>query len=123
NALDAFKRFMRVDPFSSYTARTVVEIVKVAKAEYDAAIEDGRITKAVEYQDSRGFVLYAERLLEAQAKDFAKIDAAKFDDLRRTLAELKTAWPSPVAPEKPVLDVAAVAAKATAFEKIAERFF
>ena len=123
NALESFKRFMQGDPFTSYTARTVVEVLKVAKSEYEAAIEDGRFAKPVEYQDSRGFVLYSERLLDMHAKDFEKLDAAKFAELRGIIADLKQAWPAAVPPERPVIDVSAVAAKVDAFETAAKRFF
>src|SRR5262245_25655030 len=51
NALTAFKRFMQGAPFTSFTARALVEVLKVAKSEYEAAIEDGRFAKPVEYQD------------------------------------------------------------------------
>jgi hypothetical protein len=123
NALNSFKRFMTVQPFTSYTARTMVEVVKVAQSEYEASIEDGRFTKPVEYQDSRGFVWYAASMLESQADDFKKIDAARFDDLSRLLADLKTAWPAPLPPEKPIIEAQAVAAKIDAVERAAGRFF
>jgi hypothetical protein len=123
DALNAFKRFMTEQPFTSYTARTAVEVVKVAQSEYEASIEDGRFTKPVEYQDSRGFVSYAARMLEGQADDFRKIDAARFDELLRLLEDLKRAWPAPLPPEKPILEAQAVSAKVGAVEKAAARFF
>src|SRR5688572_25751475 len=44
-ALNAFKRFMVGAPYSSYTVRTLVEVLKVAQAEYEASIEGGTFTK------------------------------------------------------------------------------
>jgi hypothetical protein len=123
NALNSFKRFMSGEPMTSYTARTVVEVMKVAQSEYEASIEDGRFTKPVEYQDSRGFVWYAARMLEGQADDFRKIEAVRFDDLSRLLTDLKRAWPAPLPPEKPVMEAQAVAAKVIDVEKAAARFF
>jgi hypothetical protein len=123
NALEAFKRFMTVQPFSSYTARTIVEVLKVAKAEYEAAIEDGRFAKPVEYQDSRGFVLHAGQLLETHANDLGKVDASSVGELRRLLADLKAAWPTAVPPDKPLLDAAGVGARIDAIVAVAERFF
>lgn len=123
NALNTFKRFMQGQPFSSYTARTVAEVLKVAKAEYEASIEDGKIAKPVEYQDSRGFVWYVEKMLDAQAKDFAKIDAAKFAQLQAMLADLKRAWPTAIPPQRPVLTAAEVGAKIDAVAEAAQRFF
>jgi hypothetical protein len=123
NALDAFKKFMTVQPFSSYTARTIVEVLKVAKGEYEQAIDGERFAKPVEYQDGRGFVWYAGELLEKHAGDLEKIDAARLGQLRGLLADLKTAWPAAVPPEKPVIDAAALGTKVDAFAAAAERFF
>ena len=67
----------------------------MALSEYEAAIEDGRFAKPVEYQDSRGFVWQAERMIEAAAAELAKTDAEALARIRRALAELKTAWPRP----------------------------
>jgi hypothetical protein len=122
-ALEAFKRFMTTQPPSSYAVRTIVEVLKVAQAEYEASIEGGKFTKPVEYQDSRGFVLFAERLMKAHEADLKRIEAARYDHLLAILAELKTAWPAPMPPEAPVLAAEAVAARAKAFEAAAERFY
>lgn len=123
NALTVFRRFMTVQPFSSYTMRTVAETLKIAKSEYAQAIEDGRIAKPVEYQDSRGFVWYAEKLLAAQATEFAKIDAARLGEIQRLLTELKTAWPTAIPPDRPVVPVADLGVRIDALEKLMERFF
>ena len=121
-ALAGFKRFMTVQPFSSYTAQALAEIAKVALAEYAASIENGRFTKPVEYQDSRGFIWHAEQVIARHAAEFEKVDAAAFTILKSALAELKPAWPTAVPPEKPVIDVATLAARIDAFTKATERF-
>lgn len=123
NALTSFRRFMQGPPFTSYTARTLVEVMKVAKAEYEASIEDGRFVKPVEYQDSRGFVWFTEQVLQEQAKDYAKIDAAKLAELRAILTDLKRAWPSAIPPSRPVIDPSEVGAKIDTFAVVAQRFF
>lgn len=123
NALDAFKRFMTVEPFSSYTARTVVELLKVAQAEYAASIENGAFAKPVEYQDGRGFVGYAEQLLARHQREFEAVDRERFAALRAMLTDMKSAWPTAVPPAQPVTDAAALAAKVEAFASAAERFF
>ena len=122
-ALTAFKRFMTVQPFSSYTARTLVEMLKIAKAEYEAAIEDGKFVKPVEYQDSRGFVWHAEELLARHSAEFERVDGARLAELRRLLQDLKRAWPAAIPPASPVVDVASLGQAVDAFEKAAERFF
>jgi hypothetical protein len=122
-ALNGFKRFMLGAPFSSYTVRTIVEVLKVAQAEYEASIEGGRFTKPVEYQDSRGFVLYAERLLKSQEGDLKRIDALRWEQLSTLLDQLKAAWPAPMPPEEPVVTAEVVASRVEAFESAAKRFF
>src|SRR6201999_383087 len=69
-ALDVAKRFMK--PLRGFTARSAAEVLKVALSEYETSIEDGRFGKPVEYQDSRGFVWEAERMIEAAAPELAK---------------------------------------------------
>jgi hypothetical protein len=123
NALTAFRRFMTVQPYSSYTMRTVAETLKVAKSEYEQSIEGGRFTKPVEYQDSRGFVWYAEKMIAAQEKDLAKIDAARLAEVMRGLVELRSAWPTAIPPDQPVVSVADVGARVDALVKLLERFF
>ena len=64
-------------PLRGFTARSAAEVLKVALGEYEQSIEDGRFAKPVEYQDSRGFVWEAERMIEAAAPELARIDAAR----------------------------------------------
>jgi hypothetical protein len=62
-------------------------------------------TKPVEYQDSRGFVWRAERVIEeAAGADPQPLDAANLAKVRAAFARLKAAWPAPLPPEKPLLD-------------------
>lgn len=123
NALTGFKRFMQGAPFTSFTARTIVELLNVAREEYASAIEDGRYAKPVEYQDGRGFVSYADVLLTAQAKEFEAIDRLAYAELRRHIDEIKTAWPTAVPPDKVGMTLAVLAVKIDTFAKQATRYF
>jgi hypothetical protein len=105
-ALALAKKFMR--PVRSFTVRTAVEVLRIAQSEYDASIENGRFVKPVEYQDSRGFVLEAEQMFETIAPELRKIDAQSLARIRATFAELKTAWPAPMPPVAPLLDVSQI---------------
>jgi hypothetical protein len=122
SALTSFRRFMTVQPFSSYTARMLAELAKVAQSEYEASIENGRFTKPVEYQDSRGFIWHAEQLVARYEADFAKIDAAALARLKAAIVDAKAAWPTPVPPAAPAVTVEAQAAKLEALVKATERF-
>jgi hypothetical protein len=114
------RRFMT--PLPGFTARTAAEVLKVALSEYEASLEDGRFVKPVEYQDSRGFVWQAERMIEAAAGDFEKADAAALARIRTALAKLKTAWPTPMPPPAPVLDPGQLSALISDIELHTSRF-
>jgi hypothetical protein len=73
-----------------------------AASEYEAAVADDRIAETIEYQDARGFLLQAQRLLRQAITEApaAGVQAA----LSRIEAMLK-AFPSPVPPKRIVLRV------------------
>jgi hypothetical protein len=119
-ALTVARRFMT--PLRGFTARTAAEVLKVALSEYEASLEDGRFVKPVEYQDSRGFVWQAERMIEAAAGDFEKADAAALARTRAALAKLKTAWPTPMPPPAPILDPGQLSALISDIELHTSRF-
>lgn len=105
-ALNIAKRFMR--PARNFTVRSAVEVLRVAQSEYESSMEEGKFTKPVEYQDSRGFVWQAERMFEGARVELERIDKAAFGRIRTDLAKLKAAWPAPMPPDKPVLDVSEI---------------
>lgn len=107
-ALSVAKKFMT--PVRNFTVRSAIEVLRVAQSEYEASMEDGKFVKPVEYQDSRGFVLQAERMFEGAAQELARMDKESLTRIRTSLAKLKTAWPEPMPPEKPVLDPGEVGA-------------
>jgi len=102
-ALKVAKRFMR--PERTFAIQSAIEVLRTAQSEYEGAMENGVFTKPVEYQDSRGFVWRAERVIEETAKAGPRpLDAASLAKVRDAFARLKTAWPAPLPPEKPLLD-------------------
>jgi hypothetical protein len=107
-ALAVAKKFMT--PVRNFTVRTAIEVLRVAQSEYEASMEDGKFVKPVEYQDSRGFVLQAERMFEGAAAELARLDKGSLDKIRAIFAKLKTAWPAPMPPDKPVHDAGEISA-------------
>ncbi|MEA5441112.1 hypothetical protein [Cyanobium gracile] len=98
---------VRRDPTT--TAAVVREIVKVAASEYDASMADGAIVETIEYQDSRGFVLYAGELLTASLGPGTGPEAmALLVPIQRRLTALSKAWPSLKPPSRPVMDARTV---------------
>ncbi len=78
-------------------------LLKTANAEYGAAIANNKIVEVIEYQDSMGFVVYAEQLYQSVAENMSKNNPEKHEVISITMKELKTAWPSVNAPETPTM--------------------
>jgi hypothetical protein len=94
----------------SFVVATAIMALKAAANEYEGAIVKGRIAKPVEYQDSRGFVWQAERMIDSAASELGRKDAGALKTVQSRLAQLKKIWPAPVPPKTPVKSAAAVAA-------------
>lgn len=103
----------------SFVLETIDGLLDTAAAEYTAAISNGKITAAIEYQDSRGFVAYAKnKLLPAIAPALASQNPALSKQLTQQLDDLYRAWPDPVPPAKPVLTAEALTAKVSAIQAV-----
>ena len=98
-----------------FLVETALEVLNAAAGEYEQAVEKGRFAKVVEYQDGRGFTAHAQRLMEAGLSE-GGADAATMAGVREAFAELKKAWPTPVAPARPVMDAGAVLANVSRVE-------
>jgi hypothetical protein len=115
-AADAGLKAKQSSNWSGFIVEAAVEALKTAAGEYQAAIVDGRIAKPVEYQDARGFIWQADRMIESVAPDLQKKDPAALRDVRAGLAELRKAFPSPMPPRAPVKDHGAVLADVSRVE-------
>lgn len=85
-----------------FVMQVLVGLLDTANSEYTASIANGKITQAIEYQDSRGFVAYANELFKSIAPNLEKQNAATYKSVQTTLADLTTAWPAPIPPATPV---------------------
>jgi len=119
-ALAIAQKFM--NPLPGFTVRSAAETLKVALSEYETSIEAGRFAKPVEYQDSRGFVWEAERMIESAAPELTKADADAFARIRTSLAKLKAAWPAPMPPDAPLMAPGVMSAIISDIELHASRF-
>jgi hypothetical protein len=106
-AVDAALRAKQED-WDSFVTESAIEAIKAATSEYKQAIVDDRIAKPVEYQDARGFIWQADRMIESVAPGLQKKDAASLQQVRAGFAELKKAFPAAMPPRKPVMDHAGV---------------
>jgi hypothetical protein len=107
-ALRTARKFMR--PEQSFAIQSAIEVLRSAQAEYAESMENGVFVKPVEYQDSRGFVWRAERVIEEAAAGSRTLDADSLTKVRAAFGQLKAAWPAPLPPPKPVLDVGTISA-------------
>ena len=123
DALDAADAGLKAKQanWESFIVETAVEILKSATGEYEGAIVNGRIAKPVEYQDARGFVWQAERMIESAAPALEKKDAEALKQVRAVFADLKKTWPSAMPPKTPVKDYGAVLGGVSRIELAAGR--
>src|SRR5262249_26447563 len=106
-AADAGMKAKQAD-WPGFVVEAAVEALKAAAGEYQQAIVGGRIAKPVEYQDARGFVWQAERMIESVAAELQTKNAPALGEMRAGMAELKKAFPAPMPPRAPVKDHATV---------------
>jgi hypothetical protein len=108
-AADAAMKAKESD-WPGFVTEAAVEATKTAAGEYEQAILHSRIAKPVEYQDARGFIRQADRMIESVAADLQKKDASALKQVRAGLTELKKIFPTAVPPRTPVKDHAAMLA-------------
>ena len=80
----------------------IVQMLQTAAAEYEAAIANNQFVEIVEYQDSRGFVIYGEELYQNVADTMSQERPEDHQVIVDSFAELKTAWPSIDPPSAPI---------------------
>lgn len=99
-AIAAIPEADRTSP--AFILEVMNKTLKSAAGEYRAAIAGNQVVEVVEYQDSRGFVLYADQLYTALEQNLSQGDRQQYKGIKEDLAILKTAWPSAHPPATPV---------------------
>ncbi|MFN8747051.1 MAG: helix-hairpin-helix domain-containing protein [Pseudanabaena sp.] len=107
SAIAAIPETQRQSP--KFALQVINAILDTAGTEYRAAIANDKIKEIIEYQDSRGFTIYVEQLYKSIASTMEKQHPDVHQQFTASLDKLKSAYPSAIAPEKPVLSVAAMA--------------
>lgn len=105
-AIEALPQTQRESP--EFILSVINQMLSTAEEEYDAAIADGKIVESIEYQDSRGFVLYANTLYQTIADQVSQNSADAAKTINSSLSELQKAWPSVNPPATPVMTPEAV---------------
>jgi hypothetical protein len=86
----------------AFILKAIASLLDAANSEYGAAVSNGKITAAIEYQDSRGFVLYADALYQSISEKMVKEYPAVHKGISESMTQLKTTWPAPIPPNAPV---------------------
>ena len=107
-AMKKIDRAIAVLPFGQrlrpqFLLQVVNGLLKAAEVEYKAAIANGKIVAAIDYQASRGFVTYAETLYNWLPEQMATTYPDIHGTIIASIRELKTAWPSAIAPGRPTM--------------------
>lgn len=85
-----------------FVLQVINGLLDTANSEYTAAIANGKITAAIEYQDSRGFVNYANDLYQGVSTQISAANPDADKAISISMKELATAWPAVVPPGTPV---------------------
>jgi len=86
-----------------FVLQVINGLLDSANSEYQAAIANDKISAVIEYQDSRGFVNYADTLRSNISDKLTKENSEAQKAIADSMTQLKTAWPSAKAPATPVL--------------------
>ncbi len=103
-----------------FVLQVINGLLDAANSEYGAAIANGKISAAIEYQDSRGFVNYADTLQKNIAEPLKKDNSEAQKAIADSMTKLKTAWPSAVPPATPALPPEEVSNLVKTIEKNAQ---
>jgi hypothetical protein len=87
---------------NGFTLQVINSLLDSANSEYGAAIANGKISAAIEYQDSRGFVVYAKELYQTIASSMAKENPEAHKAIETNMGELVKVWANVIPPAKPV---------------------
>lgn len=99
-AIQGIPQAQRQSP--KFVLQVINGLLDAANAEYGAAIANGKVSAAIEYQDSRGFVIYANDLYKGISEKMAKENPEAHKAISTSMAELLKNWPSVTTPAAPV---------------------
>jgi hypothetical protein len=97
-AIDALPATQRQTP--AFVLQVINGLLDTANSEYGAAIANDKIAQVIEYQDSRGFILYANELYKTISDAMSKTQPDAHKSISTKLADLSTTWAAVTPPEK-----------------------
>jgi hypothetical protein len=81
-----------------FVLKVINGLLDAANAEYGAAVAKGKITEPIEYQDSRGFVVYSNELYKGISSQMAQANPEAHKAIDTNLTELLKVWPAVIPP-------------------------
>ncbi|MER3434845.1 MAG: DNA uptake protein [Leptolyngbya sp. ERB_1_1] len=99
-AINALPEAQRQSP--NFVLQVINGLLDTANSEYGAAIANNKIAQVIEYQDSRGFVLYANELYKGISGSMLKAQPEAQKMIETKLADLTKTWPAVTPPATPV---------------------
>ncbi|MBD2295789.1 helix-hairpin-helix domain-containing protein [Anabaena sphaerica FACHB-251] len=81
-----------------FVLQVINGLLDAANAEYGAAVAKGKITAPIEYQDSRGFVVYSHELYKTISSQMAQANPEAHKAIDTALTELLKVWPAAIPP-------------------------
>lgn len=100
SAIAALPESQRSKP--SFVLQVINGLLDAANSEYGAAIANDKIAAAIEYQDSRGFVIYANDLYKNISTQVAQTNPDANKAIEASFVDLVKVWPAAIPPAKPV---------------------
>lgn len=104
-----------------FTLQVAVATLSRAPEEYDDAVANGRVVRAVGYQSARGIVFEAAQMIDGVGEALAAKDAQALAELRASLSQLKSAFGPLAAPKQAPAELATVKSLVARIETSARR--
>ncbi len=118
-AINVIPESQRLSP--EFVIPVINRMLEVASAEYTAAIADGKIKELIEYQDSRGFVMYSyKNLFQGVKPAIEEKNPTVAKVLNDSFLELQKAWPAAMPPVVPVMPPNDIARKVKEIQVISQ---
>jgi hypothetical protein len=85
-----------------FVLQVINGLLDAANSEYGAAIANSKITAPIEYQDSRGFVIYSQELYKSISSQMSQEHPEAHKAIDTALVELVKVWPTVIPPAQAV---------------------
>ena len=85
-----------------FVLQVINGLLDAANSEYGAAISNGKITAPIEYQDSRGFVVYSQELYKSISSQMVQEHPESHKAIDTAFVELVKVWPTAIPPAQAV---------------------